>query len=262
MKNKKRKPYNLKELNRKFNLVPIVTPEENAVIKKFYDDNPALKQSESKDFFESFKSIEMPQHSMLAVPSTTKINSKDLKELELYEKAWIQTFSGRKFYPLNPHIDSIVIQDIAHALSLQCRYTGHCQEFYSIAQHCVLVSYICDSVDAFYGLLHDASEAYITDVAAPIKRTKEFSTYRQIEAKLQSLIYKRFGLNEKEPPSVKAADIQLLSTEARDLLGTLHSEWKMPCKPLPFKIVPLPPKEAEALFLDRFNELFINNIIT
>jgi 5'-nucleotidase len=183
-------------------------------------------------------------------------NKPQTRSKEEQEHGWILTYSGRKFYPLSPHIDSIVIQDIAHALSNICRFTGHCFEAYSVAQHCVLVSYLCDIKDNFYGLLHDASEAYLTDISAPVKHLPEFKFYRDAETKLQTMIYKRFGLEPMEPSSVKIADKLLLATEARDLMPVMHSDWKMPVEPLPFKIEPLSSHDAEKLFLKRFKELF------
>lgn len=169
--------------------------------------------------------------------------------------AWIQTFTGRKFHPLNPSISEISLLDIAHALSNICRFTGHAKEFYSVAQHCVLVSYICDSQDALHGLLHDASEAYLSDISRPLKHSGFFEEYKKIEHNLQSLIFQKFGLSMEEPKGVKLADTTLLATEARDLLSPLHPDWNQPAKPLPFTITALPPKEAKALFLERFEEL-------
>lgn len=195
---------------------PIISPEAEAVIHKFYDENPALRQKED---------------------------------------AWIQTYSGRRFYPTNPYVDAIVIQDIAHALSMQCRFSGHVKKFYSVAQHCVLVSYICDFEDALWGLLHDASEAYLVDVPSPLKRSGKFDAYITFEKQMQDAICKRFNLDTKEPPSVKRADKLLLATEARDLMGPLHTDWVQPCEPLPFTITPLPPEEAKDLFMKRFFEL-------
>lgn len=218
---------------------PLVTPEEEAVISKFYADNPQLKQITAEEKAEMNLSVfEKGSH---------KFNPED---------AWIQTYSGRRFNPTNPYVDAIVIQDIAHALSMQCRFSGHCRKFYSVAQHSVLVSYICDSADAMWGLLHDATEAYLVDVPRPLKRSGKFDAYLEFEAKMQTAICKRFGLPDKEPPSVKRADTILLSTEARDLMSPLHSDWVQPCDPLPFKIDPLPQQQAKDLFMKRFFELF------
>jgi len=171
------------------------------------------------------------------------------------EAAWIQTHSGRRFTPTNPNPDAIVIQDVAHALSMQCRFSGHCREFYSVAQHSVLVSYICDSNDALWGLMHDASEAYLVDVPRPLKRSGTFQAYIDFETKMQEAICKRFALPIKEPWSVKKADTILLATEARDLMSPLHSEWQQPVDPLPFKIEPWDHQKAKDMFMKRFFEL-------
>ena len=168
---------------------------------------------------------------------------------------WIQTYSGRRFNPTDPNPEAIVIQDIAHALSNICRFTGHCSSFYSVAQHSVMVSYICNQENALYGLLHDGAEAFCQDIASPIKKTIEFAAYRQVEKRIQDAVYKRFGLSENEPADVKRADLLLLATESRDLMSPLRHDWNLDIRPLPFKIVPLLPNEAKVLFLERFTEL-------
>ena len=216
----------------------VVTPEMEAAIKKMYAEHPHLKPS-------NLQKNEDAASSFTIGSETYHMND-----------AWIQTYSGKRFNPTNPVPDAIVIQDIAHALSNICRFTGHCSSFYSVAQHCVLVSYICNHENAIYGLLHDASEAYCQDIASPIKKTPEFSGYREVESRLQKAVYKRFGLSNKEPDDVKMADLLLLSTEARDLMSPARPDWNLPVKPLPFKIVPLQPIEAEKLFLERFKDLF------
>src|SRR5579885_2784587 len=86
---------------------------------------------------------------------------------------WIQTYCGVAFYPLDPRPEEILIEDIAHALSMLCRFTGHVKRFYSVAQHCVYVSHRCDPKDALWGLLHDAAEAYLNDISRPVKSLRE-----------------------------------------------------------------------------------------
>ena len=54
--------------------------------------------------------------------------------------SWAQTFTGRQFFPLDPDPQDIDIVDIAHSLAMQCRYNGHTDRFYSVAEHCVHVS--------------------------------------------------------------------------------------------------------------------------
>lgn len=171
------------------------------------------------------------------------------------ESSWIETYTGRKIFPLNPDPDEIDILDIAHALSNLCRYTGHCREFLSVAQHSVMVSYICDEKDALAGALHDSSEAYIADISKPLKSLPEFSLYRLIEARLQTTIYKKFGLDPIEPPGVKRADQIMLATEARDLMPP-HKDWHNEYEPLPFRIESWEPIRAEKEFLKRFNALY------
>jgi len=179
------------------------------------------------------------------------MNSKD-------KECWVQTFSGKKIFPLNPEPDKIDIYDMAHSLSNLCRFNGHCLVFYSIAQHSVLVSDICKKKYKLKGLLHDCSEAILSDIASPLKKTSIFEQYRLCEKKYQAAIYKKYGLSEDEPDEVKLADLIALSTEARDLLAVIHPEWAEylnQYSPMPNKITPLPPKQAKELFLKRFNEL-------
>ena len=91
---------------------------------------------------------------------------------------WLQTFTGRQFWPLGPEPTDIVIEDIGHALGSLCRFNGHCKAFYSVAQHSILVSRACEKhglVAAFRGLMHDASETYLLDVPKPLKRSSLFN---------------------------------------------------------------------------------------
>lgn len=202
----------------------LLTKEDEELIKKFYKENELM-------------------------------SSFSYKAPLINEDPWIQTYSGRKFNPLNPVGDAIVIQDISHALSMQCRFSGHTNEFYSVAQHCVGVSYICDAQDALWGLLHDAAEAYLVDIPRPLKHSGKMAEYIEFENKMQYAICERFGLPITEPESVKKADKIMLATEARDLMSPLHKEWRNLEEPLPFKIVPLSHREAKDLFMKRFFEL-------
>ena len=116
------------------------------------------------------------------------------------------TTFGIRFWPLLPNPADIRIEDIAHALSNQCRFGGHAREFYSVAEHCVRVSQNCRPEDALWGLLHDASEAYLSDVPAPLKELPQFEAYRAAERSLQGTIAVRFGLSTEQPRSVTEAD--------------------------------------------------------
>ena len=206
---------------------PIINSEDEKLVQKLYEEHPELM---NKDL------------SIVGVGT----------HMYRLNEPWIQTYTGRRFCPINPVMESIVIEDIAHALSQICRYTGHSSKFYSVAEHSVLVSYFGDPK---YGLLHDASEAYICDIASPIKKLPEFEMYRKIEDNLQMTIYRKFGLHDTMPESTKKADLQMLSTEAHYLMN-VRKDWIFAYKPLPFMLKCLPPKEAKSLFIKRYQELF------
>lgn len=221
---------------------------------------------DTKEIYSTLQIDEKNQNisDVISVDLTNEINDLYEKNPQLGRipnKTWIQTFTGKKFFPLAPKQADICIEDIAHSLSMICRFTGHTKHFYSVAQHSVFVSYFCNTDHALWGLLHDASEAYICDLSSPLKNSGHFSSYKEIEKNLQHQIYNAFGIGANEPASVKEADILMLVTEAKSLLSPLHEEWKLNKTPLPINIVPLPPWEAEKLFLDRFNELYQYNDI-
>lgn len=179
------------------------------------------------------------------------------------EQEYIRTFTGKKCWPCDPRPEDIAIEDIAHALSLLCRFTGHVKEFYSVGDHSLRVSELCKPENQLWGLLHDASEAYLADVARPVKRNQEFGVfYKKVETGLMDVICERFGLPRTEPVEVKHYDNRLLRTEQRDLMpiandGPLgdNDRWKDGVKPLPEPLVPRSSKETEQLFLERFKQL-------
>lgn len=175
---------------------------------------------------------------------------------------FIQTFTGRRFYPLDPSPYDVYIEDIAHALALQCRWTGHCKEFYSVAQHSVLVSEDCKREDALCGLLHDASEAYMCDLARPIKHDPRAAYYFEAEKKIMAAIAEKFGLEGSIPQSVIESDNKYLLTERRDLL--VHMDWgesminlagsKANVK-LADEVLPWTARQSEISFLRKFEDL-------
>lgn len=129
---------------------------------------------------------------------------------------WMQTHSGRRYYPLDPRSDEIEPSDIAHALSLLCRYGGHIDRFYSVAEHCVLMSQAVAPENALVALLHDATEAYVGDVVRPLKR--QLPGYKVIEDRVWYTIAVRFGLDVMVPAEVKEADNRILITERLALM--------------------------------------------
>ena len=114
----------------------------------------------------------------------------------------ILTYSGIEFFPLDPRREEINLVDVAHSLSLKTRFTGHTRVFYSVAEHAVRVSRFleeqsCLSVmEQFVGLHHDDAEAFLPDVATPLKVMAEFEKYREIEHAIQKLCFEKFGCDD------------------------------------------------------------------
>ncbi len=179
---------------------------------------------------------------------------------------WIQTFTAKQFWPLEPRIEDIDIDDIAHALALQCRYGGHTEEFYSVAQHCLLVSHAVPQEFALEGLMHDAAEAYLMDLPRPIKHSGLLEPYREAEDKLELTIWMRFGLQTELLPLdddgvIKIADRAVMRTEQRDLLKPPPVYWKDNREgALDEPIVPMAWRTAKRKFLERFQQLTIARI--
>jgi 5'-deoxynucleotidase YfbR-like HD superfamily hydrolase len=175
---------------------------------------------------------------------------------------WIETFRGHKFHALNPTPEEIDIEDIAHALSNQCRFTGHIHRFVSVAEHSYYASLLADKPDKLAGLLHDASEAYLVDMARPWKHhTPIGPPYQEIESKVMEIIAEKYGFAWPLPESVKKADEQLLWMEKAQLLSSLAWEncgycgEEVRAKANDFKIVGYAPPVIEKIFLQRFFEL-------
>lgn len=172
---------------------------------------------------------------------------------------WIQTNSGRIFDLLEPHPDAIDIEDIAQALSNLARFTGHTDFFYSVAQHSVLVSTIVSPAHALIGLMHDATEAYVGDVARPLKAL--LPDYKLIEHRVWLAIAEKFDLPAEIPAEVKHADNVALMTERRDLMKKRGRGWidwsaELEALPtLPIVITPDLPRVARGSFIDRFIQL-------
>lgn len=173
---------------------------------------------------------------------------------------WCQTFTSKRFYPLEPERNEYDIVDIAHQLSLKCRFSGACSVFYSVAEHSCRVAEILPDEFKLAGLLHDSSEQQLPDCCRPIKSAVMLQcpdglhSFRDIEDRMLACIAKTFGFQFPLPKEVKAADWKLLATEARDLMGTTLN-WDLNVEPLPDKIYPWNWKYAECRFLQMFNQL-------
>jgi hypothetical protein len=146
---------------------------------------------------------------------------------------WMLTGTGKAFYPLDPRADELDIIDIAHALSMQCRYGGHSKRFYSVAEHCVLMATAAPEPLKLAALMHDGSEGYLQDVIRPVK--VHLTNYLSIEDKLMRVIADRFGFAWPLVPEIKVLDERMLGAEREQAVifpkGKAWSQWK-PVEPL------------------------------
>lgn len=182
-----------------------------------------------------------------------------------FDDSYITTFTGKKFWPLNPCADHICLEDIAWALSMKCRFNGHTRFFYSVAEHsCRVFDEAVREAEGFYRpditdfpnapraktlgtglrlyegfalLFHDAAEAYIPDFSRPIKWAAAFrhedhgyAPARMIEHDIEREVWTHFGfahwnVHEQCQPLVNKYDNLLCVTEARDLTTNGVREW-------------------------------------
>lgn len=189
----------------------------------------------------------------------------------------IVTYTGKAFDLLNPMPDMVCIEDIAHSLSQLCRYTGHVREFYSVAQHCVLMAENEELPgDPLAKLLHDAAEAYIGDITSPWKqllflfefdaseKSERFPALptghiavKKWEQKIQNVVGLALGVNLEHSAEVKESDYRIALAEVRDLMSP-SGEWKKwagSLEPVKQEIVPWSPETAERKFLWLYNHL-------
>jgi uncharacterized protein len=177
-------------------------------------------------------------------------------------KPFIETFTGRTFQPLSPVFADIQIEDIAHALANQGRFTGHTRFRYSVAEHSVRVSELlarrrCSRPVQLWGLMHDASEAYLVDLPTPLKSDPTIGDgYRRVEVALMEAVCQRFGLPSEEPAAVRLADADILATEVRDLMHGYRDYWlKLTGRAVKERIRPWGADVAEFEFLRQYREL-------
>lgn len=173
---------------------------------------------------------------------------------------FIYTYSGVSFSPLSPSLEDIAAEDIAHALSYMCRANGHFRSFYSVAQHCLS----CTEEAAARGysaqiqlacLLHDGSEAFISDITRPVKR--QLTEYKDIEKRLQNVIYRRFGIDPADDmimSAVSEIDDAMLYHEFLALGGLALYDTAPEIKTIPdYSFIPF--EKTEKIYLETLNRL-------
>ncbi len=138
---------------------------------------------------------------------------------------YITTYTEEHFYPTAPEADKLKIPDIAHSLSLQCRGNGHVKTFFSVGQHCINCAKEAEARGysprvVLACLLHDASEAYVSDVPRPFK--KELPSFVEWENKILDVIYEKWlgsNLTPDEECLVKLVDDDMLYYDLKVLLN-------------------------------------------
>jgi hypothetical protein len=184
---------------------------------------------------------------------------------------WMQTFTGRQYWPLDPHPDEVCVRDIAHHLAMLCRYTGACIRFYSVAEHSVHVSHVVERYVrnaprevVLNALMHDAAEAYCNDIARPVKR--EIVGYDAIEGANMANIVEALELPGVSPAAggiIKQADNAMLLAEQATIMAPAPHAWQPVDVPDEMRQIALErmhlaaygPEAAERLFMGRYREL-------
>lgn len=184
----------------------------------------------------------------------------------------ISTYTGKLFNIFDPQPADICLEDIAHALAMNCRYNGHVERFYSVAEHSVVASLQCPPEYALVVLMHDAAEAYMTDVPRPIKQAwPEFSSH---ETGVLMAILGALGLPAIDVhgwAAITEADLRMLATEREQLLPNVRDAWPCLYGVLPYgrehaarggeahgdplELECWDPARGKAEFLARFSEL-------
>jgi hypothetical protein len=163
---------------------------------------------------------------------------------------WMQTGGGNQFWPLDPRPSEVHIRDIAGALSKLCRFGGHCRRFYSVAEHCVHMARAASEGARLTALLHDASEAYLSDVIRPIKPA--LTNYLAIEAALERAIAERFGLQWPWLPEIKTLDNAMLMAERDQAMKAPPNPWVTEVPPLGVELQFWTPARAEFEYVSEF----------
>jgi uncharacterized protein len=163
--------------------------------------------------------------------------------------------SGAWFDFCAPAASDFTIEDVAHGLANICRYSGQCSNFYSVAEHSILVSETAKGFE-FEALLHDAAEAFLGDITRPLKQM--LPEYKRIEEDVERAILDRFGVSWPIPTQVKQADLRVLAAEQKQIMPKGTDGWVRGQKvePAPIVVRHLSPNKAKRLFLERFETLY------
>lgn len=171
---------------------------------------------------------------------------------------WIETFSGKQISYVEPDVNQICIEDISHALAHICRFNGHSVRMYSVAEHCCLMADYAASTGKYHSyevievLMHDAAEAYITDIPRPLKLL--LPDFKLIEERLEIKIAKRFNMLYPRDPYIKELDNRILLDEREQVMNKSQHHWNLigATEPLGVEVRFWTPYQAKLEFMNRF----------
>lgn len=187
---------------------------------------------------------------------------------EISDEGFIETFTHKYIHPFEPKPELICLEDIAHALSQQCRFSGHTSRFYSVAEHAWLCSQYAPTHLAAEALMHDAAEAYLIDIPRPLKLyvhffisdARQFSYY-EAEERLLAMIGQKYELKlHPQSLTVTKLDNALLIREYLVLMNANLPPGLVGVPPLEMPketITGWLPSVAKGKFLERAHELGI-----
>lgn len=169
---------------------------------------------------------------------------------------WMTTFTGRMFYPFDPQIVDMDIMDVGHHLGMQCRYNGACHYFYSVAEHCVLGSYLVPREHAFDFLMHDVAETWTGDLIRPLKHGTSMGVgFGELESNITFVAGIKWDFRS-DVSCVKQIDREMIIVEQRNLFPNFPQRDLLDFKVHPkVKLGCWPPLQAKEMFLKRFIEL-------
>lgn len=183
-------------------------------------------------------------------------------DLRAVGKGWMGTSTGRKFWPLSPRAEDVDVRDVVRGLAMTCRYAGQVKRFYSVAEHCFLVSLHVPPQYAKLALFHDCAEAYIGDMIRPLKHQRAMKPFRDAEAEIEKAVFAALGLEmtREAHAAIKEIDNRILVDEITQLSAAPHFYFETPLLkgvvPLGEELRCMTPASAELWFRRRYQELF------
>lgn len=151
---------------------------------------------------------------------------------------WTQTYTGKAFDFMSLHDAPVCIEDVAHSLSLLCRYNGHCTTFYSVAEHAYMCALLAgrlgfDTITRFAALHHDDAEAFSGDIIRPLEDYFRiaFEGFDQFQSQIEFRCREVFGIPHDRDLAarVKLCDMAIFFVEYENLVHLPPPKpWKLP----------------------------------